>query len=202
MEWLKKILEQAKVSEEGKIDIDAIMKEVNTEFPKRAVPKKDYNDRLDDLRTAKDTIIKLEEENDGNKDLRKKLEDYKVEVDKLNKEKESITKTTALERALEDAGCLDPGYVIYKHGGLDKFNFDESGKPIGVEEVTKSYRETMAHVFKPTEPGGGYHPAGGGDPKGDNPWAKDTFNLTKQGEIYKNNPAQAKELMAAAGIKQ
>lgn len=32
MEWLKKILEQAKVSEEGKIDIDAVMKLVNAEI--------------------------------------------------------------------------------------------------------------------------------------------------------------------------
>lgn len=202
MEWLKKILEQAKVSEEGTLDIDAVMKEVNTEFPKYAVPKGDYNTKAGELKKANDTIEELKKKNKGNEDLQNKIKDYETEVGNLKKENESIRKTTALERVLEDAGCLDPGYVIYKHGGLDKFNFDESGKPIGVEEVTKSYRETMAHVFKPTETGGGYHPAGGGDPKGDNPWAKDTFNLTKQGEIYKNNPAQAKELMAAAGIKQ
>ena len=202
MEWLKKILEQAKVNEEGKIDIDAVMKLVNAEFPKHAVPKEDYNSKATELKTANDTIRDLKKQNEGNEDLQSKIKEYETEVGNLKKENESIKKTTALERALEDAGCLDPGSVIYKHGGLDKFNFDESGKPIGVEEVTKSYRETMAHVFKPTEPGGGYHPAGGGDPKGDNPWAKETFNLTKQGEIYKNNPAQAKELMAAAGIKQ
>lgn len=202
MEWLKKILEQAKVSEEGTLDIDAVMKSINTEFPKYAVPKDNYNTKAGELKKANDTIKELKKQNEGNEDLQNKIKDYETEVGNLKKENESIRKTTALERALENAGCLDPGYVIYKHGGLDKFNFDESGKPIGVEDVTKSYRETMAHVFKPTEPGGGYHPAGGGDPKGDNPWAKDTFNLTKQGEIYKNNPAQAKELMATAGIKQ
>lgn len=202
MEWLQKILTNAVYGDDGKLDVEATMKKVNEEAAKHIVPKEKYNTKVRELDTANGTIRNLEKDNGGNEDLRKELDDYKAEVDRLNKEKESITKTTALERALEDAGCLDPGYVIYKHGGLDKFNFDESGKPIGVEEVTKSYRETMAHVFKPTEPGGGYHPAGGGDPKGDNPWAKDTFNLTKQGEIYKNNPAQAKELMAAAGIKQ
>lgn len=202
MEWLKKILEQAKVSEEGKLDIDAVMKSINAEFPKYAVPKDDYNTKAGELKKANDTIKDLKKQNEGNEDLQNKIKDYETEVGNLKKENESIRKTTALERALEDAGCLDPEYVIYKHGGLEKFNFDESGKPVGVEEVTKSYRETMAHVFKTTEQGGGYRPAGGEDPKVNNPWAKDTFNLTKQGEIYKNNPAQAKELMEAAGIKQ
>lgn len=46
MEWLKKILEQAKVNEEGKIDIDAVMKLVNAEFPKHAVPKETTTVRL------------------------------------------------------------------------------------------------------------------------------------------------------------
>ena len=33
-----------------------------------------------------------------------------------------------------------------------------------------------------------------------NPFAKDTFNLTEQGRMLKENPAQAKELAAAAGV--
>jgi len=34
----------------------------------------------------------------------------------------------------------------------------------------------------------------------ENPFAKETFNLTKQGELFKENPAQARELAAQAGI--
>ena len=33
-----------------------------------------------------------------------------------------------------------------------------------------------------------------------NPFAKETFNLTEQGKLLKENPAQAKEMAAAAGI--
>ena len=39
MEWLKAILEKAKI-EDGKLDIDGVMSTVNSEFPKYAVPKK------------------------------------------------------------------------------------------------------------------------------------------------------------------
>ena len=33
-----------------------------------------------------------------------------------------------------------------------------------------------------------------------NPFAKDTFNLTEQGRLLKENPAQAKEMAALAGV--
>ena len=38
MEWLKAILEKAKI-EDGKLDIDGVMSTVNSEFPKYAVRK-------------------------------------------------------------------------------------------------------------------------------------------------------------------
>lgn len=33
-----------------------------------------------------------------------------------------------------------------------------------------------------------------------NPFAKETFNLTKQGELLRSSPEQAKALAAAAGV--
>lgn len=100
MEWLKKILEQAKVNEEGKIDIDAVMKLVNAEFPKHAVPKEDYNSKATELKTANDTIRDLKKQNEGNEDLQSKIKEYETEVGNLKKENESIKKTTALELSL------------------------------------------------------------------------------------------------------
>ena len=38
MEWLKAILEKAKI-EDGKLDIDGVMSTVNSEFPKYAASK-------------------------------------------------------------------------------------------------------------------------------------------------------------------
>lgn len=93
----------------------------------------------------------------------------------------------------------DADYLIYKQGGIDKFTFDKDGKPVGVDDILKPLREdkTYSHLF--AEKGGAYTPKSGGGGSDVNPWAKETFNLTKQGEIYKNDPARAKVLMQEAG---
>ncbi|WDU82280.1 hypothetical protein [Caloramator sp. Dgby_cultured_2] len=49
--------------------------------------------------------------------------------------------------------------------------------------------------------GSGSNPAGGTNSTIKNPWAKETFNLTEQAKILKENPALAEQLKAAAGVK-
>lgn len=71
MEWLRKIIENAKI-EDGKVDIDGIMKEVNMEFPKNAVPKSEFNSVNEQLKTANTTIKDLEKANKDNEDLQTK----------------------------------------------------------------------------------------------------------------------------------
>jgi hypothetical protein len=48
--------------------------------------------------------------------------------------------------------------------------------------------------------GGGTNPPGAGNTQ-TNPWKNETFNLTLQGKILKENPALAQRLMAEAGVK-
>ena len=55
MEWLKAILEKAKI-EDVKLDIDGVMSTVNSEFPKYAVPKNVFNDKVTELKTANKTL--------------------------------------------------------------------------------------------------------------------------------------------------
>ena len=54
------------------------------------------------------------------------------------------------------------------------------------------------YVTKPSGPGGNGNNGRGGTAEV-NPWAKDTFNLTKQGEIARTDPAKAQRFKAAAG---
>ena len=68
MEWLKTILEKAVITD-GKLDVEATMKTINAEFPKHAVPKQDYNDKVKELSTANDTIKDLKKNNADNADL-------------------------------------------------------------------------------------------------------------------------------------
>lgn len=132
------------------------------------------------------------------KDWEKKYnDDLKAERTKM----ENLRKEYALKDQLTKAGVLDPEYLIYKAGGLEKFTFDKENKPIGVEEAIKPYKEnkTMAHLFKVSVPP--YNPRSGEGGGAVNPFAKETFNMTKQGELLKSNPEQARAMAAAAGVK-
>lgn len=202
MEWLKTILESAEIKD-GKLDVDAVMNAAQKEFPKYAVPKEDFNAKVKELNAANGTIDELKKSNEGNEDLQKQIGDCKTEIANLKKAAEDTNKTYALKDSLTKQGVLDPDYLIYKAGGLDKFNFDKDGKPVGVEDTLKPYKEdtTMTHLFRQEQQKPPYHPQGGTGGSGSaNPFAKDTFNLTKQGELLRTNPEQARAMAAAAGV--
>ena len=202
MEWLKAILEKAEIKD-GKLDVDAVMNAAQKEFPKYAVPKDDFNTKVEELKTANGTIEELKKSNGDNEELQKKIGDYEIEIKNLKKTAENTSKTYALKESLAKQGVLDPDYLIYKAGGLDKFTFDKEGKPVGVEDAVKPYKEDkiMAHLFNQEQQKPPYHPQGGtGGAGATNPFAKETFNLTKQGELLKSNPEQAKAMAAAAGV--
>lgn len=134
MEWLKAILEKAEIKD-GKLDVDAVMNAAQKEFPKHAVPKDDFNNKVKELETANDTITELKKSNGDNADLQKKIGEYETEIKDLKYSAEKTAKTYALKESLAKQGVLDPDYLIYKAGGLDKFNFDKEGKPVGVASV-------------------------------------------------------------------
>lgn len=123
----------------------------------------------------------------------------KTDLENKRKEMENFRKESALKDKLREAGVLDADYVIYKRGGLDKFTFDTEGKPVGVEELLTPLKKESPHLFK-KNPGSDYTPNGGGKPLVNNPFAKDTFNLTEQGRMLRDDPARAKQLAAAAGV--
>lgn len=201
MDWLKELLEKAAVKD-GKLDVEALMKAISTEFPKHAVPKKEYNDKLEELKTANTTISDLKKENGDNAELQKKVGEYETEIKNLKKSAEDTTKMYALKEQLSQRGVLDPDYLIYKNGGLEKFTFDKENKPVGVDEIVKPYKENvaMAHLFKQEASKPPYIPKGGDNGGNINPFAKETYNLTKQGELLRTNPEQAKAMAAAAGV--
>lgn len=200
MEWLKEILEKAVITD-GKLDVEAAVKAINAEFPKHAVPKQDYNDKVKELSTASETIKDLKKNNADNAELQQKVKDYEAETARLKTEADNTRKEYALKDKLKEAGVTDADYIIYKQGGLDKFTFDKDGKVIGLDDVLKPMRESSPHLFKNAGGAGGYDPAGGGKPPVNNPFAKETYNLTEQGRLFKQNPEQARQLAAAAGVK-
>lgn len=137
-------------------------------------------------------------------DAQKKLaEKPAVDADKLQADLDAERAGRAKDRqefqlraALEKAGAADADYLLYKLA--DSAKFDKDGKLEDAENFIKAAREAHPTMFR-QEPA--YSPAGGSGEAVKNPWKKETFNLTEQGRIYKENPAQAKELMAAAGAE-
>ena len=200
MEWLKAILEKAKLTEDGKLDVGAVMNAIQKEFPNHAVPKTEFNAKTKELKAANETIAELKKENGENEALQKKVEEYKEKISAMEQSAADTAKTYELKEQLQKQGVLDPDYLIYKQGGIGKFTFDKENRPVGVEEALKPYREdkAMAHLFKQEQ---SYEPQGGEAGGNINPFAKETFNLTKQGELFKSNPEQAKALAASAGVK-
>ena len=199
MEWLKSILEKAVIIE-GKLDVEGLMKTINTEFAKNAVPKSVFNDTNEQLKTATKTIEELKKSNSDNEELQKKIKEHEDTIKNLQSAAENTKKEYALKDELKKLGVTDVDYLIYKHGGLEKFNFDKEGKAIGLEETIKGYKESIPHIFKTSTTVTNYIPANGTGSSLKNPFAKESFNLTEQGRLLKENPEQAKELAQMAGV--
>lgn len=69
--------------------------------------------------------------------------DIKTERDKTEK----LAKEYTLKEALKGMGVSDPDYLIYKHGGLEKFAFDGDGKAVGLSETIAPYKESSPNLF-------------------------------------------------------
>lgn len=68
----------------------------------------------------------------------------------------------------------------------------------GLTDQLEALKKSDAYLFEQAL-GGATPPNGGGSsPGGKNPWKKETFNLTEQGKILRENPELAKQLQAAA----
>lgn len=200
MEWLTNILANVVISDDGKLDSEALINAIQRELPKHYVPKTDFNAKVKELIAANETITTLKKDNKGNEALQQTIQTHETTITNLQMENENLKKTYALKEELTKEGCSDPDYLIYKHGGLEKFKFGEDGKPTEVKTVIDTYKESIPHIFKTGQKQQNYNPPGGTGGNSTNPFAKETFNLTEQGKLFKESPEQARALAAAAGV--
>lgn len=168
MEWLKKILEGAKKKEDGSIDIEELMKQVNAEFPKNAVPKETYNTVSTELKTANTTIADLKKNNGDNEALQAKVEEYEGSIKTLKAEHEA--KFTKLAREVIDTELL--GKYKAKNAKavkalIDEFeaNDDADYKTL-LDSKLKALSEAddTKFMFGEAQTKQSYNPNGGGDP--------------------------------------
>jgi hypothetical protein len=78
----------------------------------------------------------------------------------------------------------------------------KTGKPLTVAQLIEELKLTdqYAHLFEGATSGPGSKTISFGGSNIKNPWKSDSFNLTLQGEITKQNPEMAKRLKAEAGV--
>lgn len=133
--------------------------------------------------------------------LQKKIEDLQT-VNKTTKvEYETKIKDLQFTSAIKVA-LADKAHDVDLVAGLfdrSKLLLGDDGKITGLDEQLKTLQTGKAFLFK-SAANPGYTPKGGDGSPGKNPFAKETFNLTEQGNLLKADPAQAKVLAAAAGV--
>lgn len=169
-----------------------------TKFDEVSESKKSLESQIADRDKQLEALKKSAGDTEG---LKKQIEDLQAENKKVKTEHEAAMKdmqfTNAIKLAIADkaqdvdlvAGLFDKSKLIL---GTD-------GKITGLDEQVKALQKEKAFLFK-ANPNPQYKPASGAGPITKNPFAKDSFNLTEQGKILKENPAQAKVLASEAGI--
>lgn len=199
MDWLKKLLEKHGVGAES---IEAIMGDTKdtTHIAKERFDE--VNNSLKELKgqlTERDKQLKeLGEKAKGNEDLSKQITELQQANKKAAGEYEAkiknITLDNAIKMKLKDGKAKYEDLLISKFD-RDKLKIKEDGSIEGLEEQFTSIKDGYKDLFEQSL--GGYVPNGNGGSKGtNNPWAKETFNLTEQGKILKENPTLAAQLMA------
>ncbi|MCC0633656.1 phage scaffolding protein [Clostridioides sp. ZZV14-6009] len=156
MEWLRKILESIKI-EENKIDVDEILKSVNTEFPKYAVPKETFNKANEQLKEANKAIesfnSKMTQEDlekiktEHQAQIKKIEENHKIEVEKMQNESLKTRKLSAVEKTLLTNKAKHVDLLTNKFD-LEKITVGEDGKVAGIEEQLKTLQESYKDLFE------------------------------------------------------
>lgn len=165
---------------------------------------KDKFDTLDQqLKNANTTIADLKKDNKDNETLQTKVTAYETKVKDYEKKIADMQFNYALEGALKSANVRNTKAV---KALLNLENVKLDGESIiGLNDQLETLKKSDGYLFvgEQKQPQfSGINPVDGSKtPQGYNPWKKETFNLTEQGKVFKENPEQARQLMQAAGIK-
>lgn len=138
MKWLRKLIEGARVNEEGHIDLEDLMKKIQEEFPKNAVPKSEFNEARKKLKIATATIAVLKENGHENEMLLEIIKQQDLANQKLRSDIVNTIKSYSLKKQYNKSGMLDLDYLICKKRGLAEVYFDKEGTPMDIVDLIKS----------------------------------------------------------------
>ncbi|MFV0517243.1 MAG: phage scaffolding protein [Aminipila sp.] len=161
-EQIETLLKEAGVGEDKlKTTLDAVMdengKDIEAEKAKTTAKDGELVKANDTIKGLQDDIKKF----DGVdvEKLKQSAQDwetkYNTDITAEQTKAKNLERTYSLKEALRSAGVLDPDYIIFKHGGTEKFAFNDEGKLIGLDETIKPYKESNPSLFKQEDDGNG-----------------------------------------------
>lgn len=157
MDWILKLIE--KHTKDGVLDQEALIKDINKEFPNHAVPKDQYNS----VAEAKTKLEKDITDRDAQLDNLKKIDakglqaeierlqgENKIAKETYEKELKDLQLTNAIKLALNDK-VHDESIVS---GLVDKTKLivGDDGKVVGLDDQIASLKESKAFLFKEDDP--------------------------------------------------
>ena len=207
MDWLKELLKKAGIPEDK---LDSTITDINKELPKYFIPKDKYNEvaeakkKLEADLTARDTQLEeLKKAAGTSEELKKQIETLQAENKKAGEEWQAkmaqMQLNFAIEKALAAAKAKN-AKAVKALLDMEKVKLD-GDQLLGIDEQLKALQQSDQYLFGDSgKVGGGTNPPGVGNPEV-NPWKPETFNLTLQGKILREDPAKAARMKAEAGVK-
>lgn len=184
--------------------IDKIMAENGADIEKHKnetiKAQTDLTDIQSQLSTANTTIAELKKANKDNDELQNAIKTHEATIEQLKTTASTKEFDMALELELVKSKARNTK-ALKAVLDLDKIKRKEDGTFEGLEDQLKEKLEKETYLFEIGDNQTIFRPKGGEGGAGVNPFAKETYNLTKQGKLFKENPVQAKELAIAAGLK-
>ena len=164
--------------------------------------KKSLTDQLAERDKQLTTLKKSAGDNEG---LKKEIEALQAANKEQKAEFEAQAKALKIDTAVKLAIADSAQDADIVAGLIDKAKLilGEDGKVTGLTEQVEALKKDKAFLFKGTSGSNpNYNPNGGGNnPPATNPFKKETFNLTEQGKMLRDNPEQARAMAAEAGVQ-
>ena len=207
MDWLKEILKKAGI-EEGKLD--SVISDISKELPKYFIPKDKYNEVAEAKKKLEKDIQDRDKQLEDLKNAAGSNEELKAQIEQLQSENQKAAEEWqakmaqmqldfAIEKALAAAKAKNQK-AVKALLDLEKVKLDGE-QILGLDDQLKAIKESDPYLFgDPGKVGSGTNPPGAGNAEA-NPWKKETWNLTQQGQILREDPAKATRMKAEAGVK-
>lgn len=187
-------------------EVVEILKKAAEEEEQRKKDKGEYESIITQLKEGKAKELAVKDE--ALKTMRQTLDSYLIDAEATRVLTEGGGNATLLlphvkkaTQVIEDNGT----YVVRVVGSDGNPRVNSKGEYLGIKDLVEEMKENESFqcAFAATDKkgsGAGGSGGTGGTSFDGNPWKKETWNLTEQYRLYRENPAKARVLAKEAGV--